>query len=383
MGPLIQQVCLVTFLIFFACSTAPVADGTETERQSTSVSTCTLYGLNSTVWFAGCVTFGIIIFLEVVFLVWYKYCRDASQNLLGVFHVVGGEDTSTSPHPKTPKAVSMKDTNMNLDLPHSDTSTSPHPKTPKAVSMKDTNMNLDLPHSDTSTSPHPKTPKAVSMKDTNMNLDLPHSDTSTSPHPKTPKAVSMKEARSHEVDVVLDRKTAHSQLKISHNGKVVEWVKQKQEPQTEIDKNDIDKHFDEAPYVLGSMGRAMRAYWEVSVKEKKDWVLGVTRATANRKGQLVLSPANGFWVIGISDGKDFTAFMDDDDVFKEITLHRVGIYVDYQERKVTFYNAEDSSLIYSFTNGPSYEDDVCPLFSPWNNDIDPIRILSIETKKLK
>ncbi|XP_045557430.1 ret finger protein-like 4A isoform X9 [Salmo salar] len=327
MGPLIQQVCLVTFLIFFACSTAPVADGTETERQSTSVSTCTLYGLNSTVWFAGCVTFGIIIFLEVVFLVWYKYCRDASQNLLGVFHVVGGEDTSTSPHPKTPKAVSMKDTNMNLDLPHSDTSTSPHPKTPKAVSMK--------------------------------------------------------EARSHEVDVVLDRKTAHSQLKISHNGKVVEWVKQKQEPQTEIDKNDIDKHFDEAPYVLGSMGRAMRAYWEVSVKEKKDWVLGVTRATANRKGQLVLSPANGFWVIGISDGKDFTAFMDDDDVFKEITLHRVGIYVDYQERKVTFYNAEDSSLIYSFTNGPSYEDDVCPLFSPWNNDIDPIRILSIETKKLK
>eukprot|EP00063_Salmo_salar_P037096 XP_014011931.1 PREDICTED: probable E3 ubiquitin-protein ligase TRIML1 isoform X6 [Salmo salar] len=211
-----------------------------------------------------------------------------------------------------------------------------------------------------------RTPKAVSMKDTNMNLDLPHS-----------------EARSHEVDVVLDRKTAHSQLKISHNGKVVEWVKQKQEPQTEIDKNDIDKHFDEAPYVLGSMGRAMRAYWEVSVKEKKDWVLGVTRATANRKGQLVLSPANGFWVIGISDGKDFTAFMDDDDVFKEITLHRVGIYVDYQERKVTFYNAEDSSLIYSFTNGPSYEDDVCPLFSPWNNDIDPIRILSIETKKLK
>ncbi|XP_029610184.1 probable E3 ubiquitin-protein ligase TRIML1 isoform X8 [Salmo trutta] len=282
MGPLIQQVCLVTFLIFFPCSSAPVADGTETERQSTSESTSTLYGLDSKVWFAVFVTFGIIIFLGVVFLVWYKCCRDASRNLLGVFHVVGRQ-----------------------------------------------------------------------------------------------------EERSHEVDVILDGKTAHSQLKISHNGKVVEWVMQKGEPQTEIDKNDIDKHFDEAPYVLGSMGRAMRAYWEVSVKEKMDWVLGVTRATANRKGQLVLSPANGFWVIGISDSKDFTAFMDDDDVHKEITLHRVGIYVDYQEKKVTFFNAEDSSLIYSFTNGPSYEDDVRPLFSPWNNDIDPIRILSIEAKKSK
>ncbi|XP_055757447.1 ret finger protein-like 4A isoform X2 [Salvelinus fontinalis] len=310
MGPLIQQICLVTFLIFFPCSSAQVADGTETERQSTSGSTCVLYGLNSTVWFAGCVTFGSITFLGLGFVVWHKFCRDASQKQLGRFNVVGGEDTNISPHPKTPKAVSMNDTNMNLDLPHN-------------------------------------------------------------------------EARSFEVDVVLDGKTAHSQLKISHNGKVVEWVNQKQESLTEIDKNDIDKHFDEAPYVLGSMGRAMRAYWEVSVKEKKDWVLGVTSATANRKGQLVLSPANGFWVIGISDGKDFTAFMDDDDVLKEIILHRVGIYLDYNEKKVTFYNAEDSSLIYSFTKGPSYEDDVHPLFSPWNNDTDSIRILSIESKKSK
>ncbi|XP_029610189.1 butyrophilin subfamily 1 member A1 isoform X4 [Salmo trutta] len=298
MGPLIQQVCLVTFLIFFPCSSAPVADGTETERQSTSESTSTLYGLDSKVWFAVFVTFGIIIFLGVVFLVWYKCCRDASRNLLGVFHVVGREE-------------------------------------------------------------------ARSHEETNTNLDLPHN-----------------EARSHEVDVVLDGKTAHSQLKISHNGKVVEWVTQKGEPQTEIDKNDIDKHFDEDPYVLGSMVRAMRAYWEVYVKENKDWVLGVTRATASRKGQLVLSPDNGFWVVRISNGENLKTFMGDD-VLKERIPHRVGIYVDYQEKKVTFYNAEDSSLIYSFTNGPSYEDDARPLFSPWKYEKQPITILSIETKNVK
>uniref|UniRef100_A0A673VLX1 Butyrophilin subfamily 1 member A1-like n=1 Tax=Salmo trutta TaxID=8032 RepID=A0A673VLX1_SALTR len=315
MGPLIQQVCLVTFLIFFPCSSAPVADGTETERQSTSESTSTLYGLDSKVWFAVFVTFGIIIFLGVVFLVWYKCCRDASRNLLGVFHVVGRQEERS--------------------------------------------------HEDTNISPHPKTPKTVSEKETNTNLDLPHN-----------------EARSHEVDVVLDGKTAHSQLKISHNGKVVEWVTQKGEPQTEIDKNDIDKHFDEDPYVLGSMVRAMRAYWEVYVKENKDWVLGVTRATASRKGQLVLSPDNGFWVVRISNGENLKTFMGDD-VLKERIPHRVGIYVDYQEKKVTFYNAEDSSLIYSFTNGPSYEDDARPLFSPWKYEKQPITILSIETKNVK
>ncbi|KAM9401090.1 butyrophilin subfamily 1 member A1-like [Salvelinus alpinus] len=198
-----------------------------------------------------------------------------------------------------------------------------------------------------------------------MNLDLPHN-----------------EARSFEVDVVLDGETAHSQLKISDNGKVVEWVTQKGEPQTEIDNYDVDKHFDEDPYVLGSMSRAMRAYWEVCVKENKDWVLGVTRATANRKGQLVLSPDNGFWVVRISNGENLKTFMGDD-VLKERIPHRVGIYVDYQERKVTFYNAEDSSLIYSFTNGPSYEDDVRPLFSPWKYEKQPITILSIETKYWK
>eukprot|EP00063_Salmo_salar_P037095 XP_014011930.1 PREDICTED: butyrophilin subfamily 1 member A1-like isoform X5 [Salmo salar] len=212
-------------------------------------------------------------------------------------------------------------------------------------------------HEGTNISPHPKTTKTVSMKDANMNLDLP-----------------LNEARSHEVDVVLDGKTAHSQLKISHNGKVVEWVTQKGERQTEIDKNDIDKHFDEDPYVLGSMVRAMRAYWEVCVKENKDWVLGVTRATASRKGQLVLSPDNDFWVVRISNGKNLQTFMGDD-VLKERIPHRVGIYVDYQERKVTFYNAEDSSLIYSFTNGPSYEDDARPLFSPWKYEKQPITIL--------
>ncbi|XP_036845113.1 E3 ubiquitin-protein ligase TRIM39 isoform X2 [Oncorhynchus mykiss] len=184
------------------------------------------------------------------------------------------------------------------------------------------------------------------------------------------------------VDVTLDVDTAHPNLLI--DGKTVSWIKET--PQRLCS----EKMFDEDPYVQGIMGRAWRAYWKVNVEKKDDWVLGVTRATANRKGQLVLIPANGFWVIGISDGKDFTAFMDDDDdddddddVHKERIPHRVGIYVDYQEGKVTFYNAEDNSLIYSFTKGPSYEDEVRPLFSPWNNDADPITIVSIETKQSK
>ncbi|XP_071233967.1 butyrophilin subfamily 1 member A1-like isoform X1 [Salvelinus alpinus] len=273
MGPLIQQVCLVTCLIFFPCSSAPVADGTETERQSTSGSTCTLYGLDCTVWFALCVTFGAILFLEVVFLVLYKCCR-ADQLL----------QTVTQP----------------------------------------------------------------------TDIDVKHV---------------------HEVDVTLDVDTAHPNLLI--DGKSVRWIKET--PQRPCS----DKMFDEDPYVLGIMGRAWRAYWEVNVEKKDDWVLGVTKATANRKGQLVLSPVNGFWVIRLSNGGRLKAMDDKEHVLDKDIPDEVAIYLDYKENKVTFFNTEDGSHLYSFTNGPSYEDDVRPLFSPWNNDTEPIRIVSIESKKSK
>ncbi|XP_023837685.1 butyrophilin subfamily 1 member A1 isoform X1 [Salvelinus sp. IW2-2015] len=179
----------------------------------------------------------------------------------------------------------------------------------------------------------------------------------------------------HEVDVTLDVDTAHPNILI--DGKTVRWIKET--PQRLCS----DKMFDEDPYVLGIMGRAWRAYWEVNVEKKDDWVLGVTKATANRKGQLVLSPANGFWVIRLANGERLKAMDDKEHVLDKDIPDEVAIYLDYKENKVTFFNTEDGSHIYSFINGPSYEDEVRPLFSPWNNDTDPITILSIETKQSK
>ncbi|XP_055757460.1 butyrophilin subfamily 1 member A1-like isoform X1 [Salvelinus fontinalis] len=173
----------------------------------------------------------------------------------------------------------------------------------------------------------------------------------------------------HEVDVTLDVDTAHPNLLI--DGKTVRWIKET--PQRLCS----EKMFDEDPYVLGIMGRAWRAYWKVNVAKKDDWVLGVTKATANRKGQLVLSPANGFWVIRLSNGGRLKAMDDKEHVLDKDIPDEVGIYLEYKEKKVTFFNVEDASHIYSFTNGPGYEDEVHPFFSPWNNDTDPIRILSI------
>ncbi|XP_064787341.1 zinc-binding protein A33-like isoform X3 [Oncorhynchus masou masou] len=176
------------------------------------------------------------------------------------------------------------------------------------------------------------------------------------------------QARSHEVDVSLDVDTAHPKLKI--NGKSLQWTNES--PQRNID---IENCFNEEPFVLGKMGRPLKTYWEVNVKEKDDWVLGVAKTTANRKGPLAFSPTNGFWVIRLSNGQRLKAMEDEEHVLDKGIPDKVGIYLDYQERKVTFFNADDGSLIYSFIDGPSYQDDVLPLFSPGNNDAKPITIL--------
>ncbi|XP_038831641.1 butyrophilin subfamily 1 member A1-like isoform X2 [Salvelinus namaycush] len=203
--------------------------------------------------------------------------------------------------------------------------------------------------------------------------DLEQPKTSTTSPPMQDASVQTMEQST--VDVTLDVDTAHPNLLI--DGKTVRWIKET--PQRPCS----DNMFDEDPYVLGIMGRAWRAYWEVNVAKKDDWVLGVTKATANRKGQLVLSPANGFWVIRLSNGGRLKAMDDKEHVLEKGIPDKVGIYLDYKEKKVTFFNAEDGSLIYSFINGPGYEDEVRPLFSPWNNDTDAITILSIETKQSK
>eukprot|EP00063_Salmo_salar_P037080 XP_014011915.1 PREDICTED: butyrophilin subfamily 1 member A1-like isoform X2 [Salmo salar] len=177
------------------------------------------------------------------------------------------------------------------------------------------------------------------------------------------------QARSHEVDVTLDMDTAHPKLKI--DGKSLQWTNES--PQRKVD---IENCFNDEPFVLGNIGSPLKTYWEVNVKEKDDWVLGVAKATANRKGTLVFSPSNGFWVIRLSNGKRLKAMEDEEHVLEKGIPDKVGIYLDYQERKVTFFSTEEGSLIYSFINGPSYQDDVRPLFSPWNNDAKPITILS-------
>ncbi|XP_034454260.1 E3 ubiquitin-protein ligase TRIM21-like [Hippoglossus hippoglossus] len=184
------------------------------------------------------------------------------------------------------------------------------------------------------------------------------------------------EKQQHAVDVTLDPDTANPQLRLSADRKRV------------ADGDRIMKHtkvperFDQLFAVLGKEGFCSgKFYYEVQVKDKTKWSLGVVNHSIKRKGEIQPSPENGYWTISLRKGTEFTA-----NVNPAVNLHlsempqKVGVFVDYKEGEVSFYNVDTRANIFSFT-GCNFTEKLFPVFSPGLNDggrnSDPLIITSV------
>ncbi|XP_041846375.1 tripartite motif containing 105 [Melanotaenia boesemani] len=110
-----------------------------------------------------------------------------------------------------------------------------------------------------------------------------------------------------------------------------------------------------------------RHYWEVEVGSSPKWDLGVASEAVDRHARIKLSPENGYWTLRLRNGNEYWAGTQP---WMRLQLRsspqRVGVYLDCDERKVTFYDADDMSLLCSFSNGPRGK--VFPFFSPCISD---------------
>uniref|UniRef100_A0A673HLS8 B30.2/SPRY domain-containing protein n=1 Tax=Sinocyclocheilus rhinocerous TaxID=307959 RepID=A0A673HLS8_9TELE len=150
----------------------------------------------------------------------------------------------------------------------------------------------------------------------------------------------------YTVDVTLDPDTAHPKLILSNDGKQLRHGDIKQQ----LPNN--PERFDHYPGVLGKEGFSSgRFYFEVQLKGKSKWDLGVARESINRKGKIRVSPQDGFWAVALRNGNEYWACADPC-VYLSLRVkpQKVGVFVDYEEGLVSFYDVESKSHICSFTS---------------------------------
>ncbi|CAM4639374.1 unnamed protein product [Leuciscus chuanchicus] len=172
----------------------------------------------------------------------------------------------------------------------------------------------------------------------------------------------LKRIQQYAVDVTLDPDTAHPNLILSDDGKQVRYgdIRQK--------LPDKPERFDSCPCVLGKEGFSSgRFYFEVQVKGKTAWTLGVARESINRKGEITLTPTNGCWTVWLRNENEYKANADSPvSLCVRVKPQRVGVFVDYEEGLLSFYDVESSSHLYSFTD-QSFTGKLYPYFNPGLN----------------
>uniref|UniRef100_A0A672LB01 E3 ubiquitin-protein ligase TRIM39-like n=1 Tax=Sinocyclocheilus grahami TaxID=75366 RepID=A0A672LB01_SINGR len=234
------------------------------------------------------------------------------------------------------------------------------------LSHTDDHLHLLQMYSSLYSRPHIKNCTEISI-DTDVNV-LPLHRALTQLK-KTHKALNKKLSKSglgwaqkYAVDVTLDPDTAHPYLILSDDGKQVSHGDNKQ------DVPENPKRFDDY-CVLAKQGFSSgRFYYEVQVKRKTGWSLGVARESINRKGDISPSPEDGLWSMVLINQRQYIACDNPAVAFSHRTTPAiVGVFVDYEEGLVSFYDVGSSSHIYSFTD-QTFTEKLYPYFGPGLNN---------------
>ncbi|KAK9524968.1 hypothetical protein VZT92_017324 [Zoarces viviparus] len=178
-------------------------------------------------------------------------------------------------------------------------------------------------------------------------------------------AEEMSQAYQHAVDVTLDPVTASGWLCLSADGKQVSLSHQ----QKKASPPDDPRRFDSCVAVLGKQCfTSGRHYWMIQVGDKTDWDLGVARESINRKGVITVRPDSGYWAICRRKGGSLSACTGPSVTLRlQETPQKVGVFLDYEEGSVSFYDTEAKAHIYTYTCC-DFAEPLYPYFNPCLHD---------------
>ncbi|XP_042368538.1 E3 ubiquitin-protein ligase TRIM39-like [Plectropomus leopardus] len=163
--------------------------------------------------------------------------------------------------------------------------------------------------------------------------------------------------KQYKESVTFDSATAGTYLVVSEFGKRLKCNKTPNPSSSSADPERFN-----CSIVLGTKGfTSGRHYWEVQVGLRNDWDVGVAKESVTRKGEITVKKENGYFAIG-KTGFDYEVHCK-----PYTTLHLcprpryVGVYLDYNEGRVSFYDVDRKVHIHSFTR-ESFTEKLFPYF---------------------
>nr|XP_027777217.1 tripartite motif-containing protein 60-like [Marmota flaviventris] len=174
------------------------------------------------------------------------------------------------------------------------------------------------------------------------------------------------------VDIVLDPETAHRNLIISEDRKSVQYGSIKIRP-------DHSRRFYLCPAVLGSEGfHSGRQYWQVEVKDKPEWIVGVCKHTLYRRRKIqrkTVVVQDGLWGIGHCSQTNYVALgFEEISILPKVTPSKIGVFLDSEMGEVSFYNMDDRALLYTFDD--DFTETLWPYFCT-GTDSKPLKICTV------
>uniref|UniRef100_A0A8C8RFY6 Zinc finger protein RFP-like n=1 Tax=Pelusios castaneus TaxID=367368 RepID=A0A8C8RFY6_9SAUR len=161
------------------------------------------------------------------------------------------------------------------------------------------------------------------------------------------------------VDMTLDPDTTHPELVLSEDQKCVRWG------DTWQDLPDNPERFDTDPCVLGSEGfTSGRHSWEVEVGAGLFWAVGVARESVRRKGGVSYNPEGGIWAVEQCWWGQYQALTSPATPLPLSWVpRRIQISLDYEWGQVTFFDADNEALIFTFPPAAFNGERICPWLS--------------------
>ncbi|XP_057192765.1 SPRY_PRY_C-I_1 domain-containing protein isoform X2 [Triplophysa rosa] len=168
--------------------------------------------------------------------------------------------------------------------------------------------------------------------------------------------------------VVLDPNTANPDLQVYENRKSVIASKYSNEKNNWNGFERKRSKYDGWNCVQAKEGyNTGRHYWEVDVRKKHEWRVGVVKESALRNGYVNMTTKMGYWNLRLQLGT-VIALTEPATKLYLPTPSKLGAYLDIDEGQVSFYDAEKRRHIYTFITDFSGTENIYPMFGTIETD---------------